>query len=110
MRADLADMSPADVRHQLQPELGPREKLLWAGRPRQGVFLRPADALLIPFSLLWAGFAVFWESMVVRTPAPWFFVLWGIPFVAIGCYLVVGRFYVDARQRGRTYYGVTNER
>jgi hypothetical protein len=103
-------MSPADVRVQLQPELGPREKLLWAGRPRQGILLRPADALLIPFSLLWAGFAIFWESTVVRTPAPGFFVVWGIPFVAIGCYLVLGRFFVDARQRARTYYGVTNER
>jgi len=47
---------------------------------------------------------------VVTTQAPFFFKLWGIPFVLVGLYIVVGRFFVDARTRGRTFYGVTSER
>lgn len=42
-------------------ELASGEKLVWAGRPRQGIRLGPADILLVPFSLLWCGFAT-WEE------------------------------------------------
>jgi hypothetical protein len=94
----------------LRPELGPGEKLLWAGRPLGGIRLRAGDALMVPFSLMWGGFAIFWELMVIRANAPPLFRLWGIPFVLIGLYLIVGRFFVDAYLRGRTVYGLTNQR
>lgn len=91
-------------------ELAPGERLLWSGQPRQGVFLRSTDLLMIPFSFLWAGFAVFWEASAIHTGAPPFFLLWGIPFLIVGAYITVGRFFYDAWQRGRTAYGVTGER
>jgi hypothetical protein len=99
---------PPDQR--LSRQMGSGERLLWSGKPRQGVFLRPADAYLIPFSLMWGGFAIFWEYSVLSSKGSLFFGVWGIPFVLIGVYLIVGRFFADARQRARTYYGLSNQR
>jgi hypothetical protein len=44
--------------------VSPNEQMLWIGRPRQGFFFRKADALLIPFSLMWGGFAFFRNASV----------------------------------------------
>jgi len=59
---------------------------------------------------MWAGFAVFWESAVLGSGAPFFFRLWGIPFVAFGLYMVFGRFIFKRRQKLRTAYGITKQR
>jgi hypothetical protein len=103
-------MDAFSIERRIMRELGSGEKLLWSGQPKQGFMLRSTDAAMIPFSLLWCGFAVFWEAMVIRIPVPWFFKLWGIPFIAVGLYMVVGRFAVDVFKRQKTAYGVTNER
>ena len=100
-----------EVEQALRPELTRDERLLWSAMPQQGLRFRSADFLMVPFSLLWAGFAVFWEySVVSEKHAPFFFVLWGIPFVLMGFYIVVGRFFLDSYKRSRTYYGVTDQR
>ena len=91
-------------------ELEPGEQLLWSGRPGQGVRLRRADAFAIPFSLIWAGFTAVWEIEAIRSGEPLFMRLWGIPFLVLGAYLVVGRFVADARLRRNTVYGVTDRR
>jgi len=100
----------------IERELSSSERLLWSGQPRAGVCLRATDAFLIPFSLFWCGFAIFWEIGAVVPahknggPAAAVFPLFGVPFVLIGLYLVFGRFILDARLRQRTFYGVTSER
>lgn len=86
------------------------ESLVWAGVPRQGLLLRAFDALMIPFSLMWGGFVIFWEASVLEKGAPLFFALWGIPFLIVAAYITVGRFFVDARVRANTFYGLTDRR
>lgn len=94
----------------IESRLSGTEHLLWFGRPRQGFFFRKSDALIIPFSLMWGGFAVFWNFGVWFSDAPIFFRLWGLPFLIVGLYMIFGRFFVDVWQRKKTFYGVTNER
>ena len=100
------DAHPALV---ISKELASGERLLWSGRPQQGVVFRRTDLFLVPFSLLWCGFAVFWEATVLTSKAPLLFRLWGIPFVLVGLYMVFGRFVVEASQRGKTVYGLTDQ-
>lgn len=95
---------------EIRKHLGPNEKILWAGQPKQGIMLRVSDIFLIPFGCLWGGFAFVWEYNVLMHMGPSFFALFGVPFVVIGAYLIVGRFFVEAVQRKQTYYGITTER
>lgn len=104
----LAPMNPAE--REVLRELAPGERLLWSGRPPQGFRLTRADIFLVPFSLAWCGFAVFWEAMVLTSGAPVLMAAWGVPFVLAGLYIVAGRFVVDARGRARTFYGLTDQR
>ncbi|OEE59304.1 hypothetical protein A1OQ_20375 [Enterovibrio norvegicus FF-162] len=95
---------------EIQRELEPRERLLWSGRPKQGVVFRTGDIFLIPFSLLWCGFAIFWEVSVLLSGAPFFFLLFGGVFVIIGLNFVFGRFFWDSLQRSKTFYGISDDR
>jgi hypothetical protein len=87
------------------------EKVIWRGRPRQGLMLTRRDALLIPFSSAWGGFTIFWESTVLRMPtAPMFMALFGAVFVLVGLFLMFGRFFLDAWIRSGVFYALTDRR
>jgi hypothetical protein len=87
------------------------ERVVWEGQPANGLLLTARDTFLIPFSLLWCGFALFWEYSTLHVPGTIaFFPLFGLAFVLIGLYFVIGRFFVDAWARGNTIYAITSQR
>lgn len=93
-----------------RPYLTAGETVLWRGKPGKGHLLTGQDIFMIPFSILWCGFAIFWEATVIRNGAPFFFTLWGIPFVCVGLYMVFGRFLWTAWIRKRTAYVITDQK
>ena len=99
-----------EAQARLQRDLGARETLLWVGRPPSRILFEKSDWFTVPFSVFWAGFSFFWEATVLRGGAPLVMALFGLPFVAIGTYITVGRFLYDAWKRKRTVYGITNDR
>jgi hypothetical protein len=110
-------MSPESMTA-IQSELTSGESILWAGQPNSGVIFRKDDIFLIPFSLFWGGFSIFWEAGVLglwggnhgKGDSWTFGMIWGVPFVLIGQYLIWGRFFYDAWLKKRTHYAVTSRR
>jgi len=108
---------PVDV---FSPELLPGESIQWSGRPNAKVIFHPDDGLMIPFSLMWGGFAIFWLLAAsglwgIWSNHPdrsfqWFGVIWGTPFVVVGQYLIWGRFLYARWKKKQTYYAITNRR
>jgi hypothetical protein len=112
----MQTLSP-DEQRRLEGELSAGESIVWSGRPNPSVIFHGSDLFMIPFSLLWGGFAIFWETAVTGylgsghgRAAPSVMVLFGIPFVLIGQYLIWGRFFYAAWKKKRTLYAITNRR
>jgi hypothetical protein len=89
--------------------LQPDERILWRGSPDASVIFAPQDLYVVPVSILWLGFALFWEHGVIHQGTV-FAEIWGIPFVLLGLYVLFGRFVAKAWSRRRTFYAVTNRR
>jgi hypothetical protein len=101
-----------EIPTELARELAPEERILWAGRPRQGIVFHALDLVFLPFFLAWSGGVGAAIVSMLRSPKGdiiGVFVLLAV-FAPIALYLIVGRFLVDARQRSKTFYAVSNER
>jgi hypothetical protein len=90
------------------------ERVVWTGQPDARRIFTPADVFLVPFSLVWGGFALYWEATVLgwtgSPPAPPAFAVFGLPFVVLGLYFMVGRFFYQGWVKRNTYYALTNRR
>lgn len=102
------------------PDLAAGERIEWTGQPNPGAIFHPEDSALIPFSLMWGGFAIFWLlgasgilGLGKQHPDQtfqYFGLIWGTPFVLVGQYLIWGRFVYAAWKKRRTYYAITGNR
>jgi hypothetical protein len=82
-------------------DLLPTERIEWTGQPEARIIFHHEDWLVVPFSLMWGGFAIFWlvsASGVLggfnhpNRTFEYFGIIWGTPFVFVGQYLIWGRF------------------
>jgi hypothetical protein len=81
------------------------ERIVWCGRPGQGLIFMPDDAFNIPVSLLLLGFFIY--ITVIGWPA---FTSYGVLVICVALYWTVGRFLIDARIRHGTHYALTDRR
>ena len=80
----------------------PDEYELWRGKSKG---MDPHQKMMmIPFGIFFLAFAIFWT--VSATAAGGFFGLFGLPFIAVGAYIVFGKNIVGKK----TYYVITNKR
>lgn len=93
----------------LNAELLPGEVVLWKGTPSSNYLLTASDIFLIPFSIVWCSFAIFWELTAI-IEGPLLFKLFGLPFVFVGLYISFGRFIHQKYLLNRTYYALTDKR
>ena len=110
-------MFVATTEDELRSHLDSGEKLLWAGRPAQGIVLTtPRDWSVSAFGVVWLGFAVYniWPTKApdpLKSPVPFAsFVATGLLSIGIGIYALIGRFFVDRLYRSRLIYGITDRR
>ena len=88
--------------------LGPDESVLWKGTPLKTHLIGKKDGYMIPFSIVWFSFAVFWEANVISGAiknGTWIlspFALFGMAFVVLGLYITVGRFIHKRILRSKT--------
>ena len=109
------DGVPSCLEADVSRELG-GEKVLWADTPGEWAYGRRywKNALVgIPFT----AFAVFWtlgasgqlEAFRSKEPAPAFFQLWGLMFVAVGVGMLLSPLFAGVKA-GRVYYVLTEKR
>ncbi len=85
----------------------PGEKVVWKGRP-DGTASAKVGIFQFFFGIFFFAFSVFWMYMAFSMDGG-LFALFGIPFVAIGFWMVSSpvRQYLHA---GKTYYAITDKR
>ncbi|MFM7377571.1 MAG: hypothetical protein ACKO1O_05490 [Erythrobacter sp.] len=119
----MADLTPPDstamarLRQALERELGPGETVEWHGWQQARV--DPKQFLFYVFALPWTAFSLAWTGIATAAVASggaedvgfvaWAFPLFGVPFVAVGAWML-SRPFVPLWERGRVLYVVTTRR
>ena len=94
------------------------EEILWEGKPTEHTGLSSNSAYSPFFGIIWLSFSIFWTAMasVGTFSATQFslisfvFPLFGLPFIAIGIYLVFIMPNKKGKKSGSIHYYITNYR
>lgn len=98
-----------------RPELlKPGEQVIWVGMPEPGREMWD-KWFILPFGIFWTLFSIFWTTLAMtavtqsRNFAGLFMVLWGMPFVGIGFWML-SMPYSSYKEELHTIYAVTDNR
>jgi hypothetical protein len=100
----------SDAAAVMTAHLAPGERLLWAGRPKQGFALRGWDIVYWPLSLLMVVAGTYITVVEWRKPGATGTLIFVLLWTAAAYYAAFGRFFMDRWQRSLTYYAVTDRR
>lgn len=112
------DSAPMErLRMALERELGPDEVVVWHGW--QLARIEPRMFLIYVFAIPWTAFSLMWTGLAAAAimgtgeDGPgligWAFPLFGLPFIAIGLWMLAGPF-LPLFVRGRVLYVITDRR
>ena len=93
----------------IEGELLDGEKILWTGQPDPSKIFTAADLFLIPFALFWISMPTMGGVSMLKD-GDFSGALFIVPFLLIGSYLLVGRFFYKSWAKRKTYYAVTDRR
>lgn len=94
----------------ISQELDQNEQILWSGQPNPNVYFAKGDLFLVPFALLWSGFAFSATFGTIVHGAPGLFTIMPALFCIVGLYITIGRFIYKRIRKLKTYYVLTNKR
>lgn len=84
------------------------EKILWQGRPMQGIALRASHTFTTLSGLAFSGFALFW--MIMASQAGGYFWTFGLIHFTAGIGVILGPILWPAYMRKRTWYTLTTDK
>ncbi len=83
------------------------ERILWEGHPAPNAQLPSKSWFEQLHGMAFLGFAIFWT--ISASAAGGTFALFGLPFMAVGAYLVFGKELMKKRRLQRTVYAVSTK-
>lgn len=102
-------MNNSAVSQLFNSKLKENENILWSGAPRQKIFLRDVDMILVPISIIAIGFGLFFNFAIFYYQQ-FFFLPISISIVLAGFYIGILRFFIDSARRKKIWYCVTDKR
>ena len=92
-----------------QNEMLKDEKIVWSGQPKQGFVLTGGDIFAILIGLFFLSIGGFFEHLAIQS-FDLFQMIFMLPFILVGLYVVFWNTIYKNYQKKRTYYAVTNQR
>lgn len=89
-------------------ELKAGEELIWAQRPKRGVYVQKADLKQIAFGVVWVLMLGMWMTRLLAAGSLLGLVL--LPFVLLGVVLGLGRPLLQAFDTTISFYAITDQR
>jgi hypothetical protein len=87
----------------------PEEKLIWTGQPKKGIVFEFVDVFKTIYMAILS--CVVFVGVYLLSSISYFLAIPVAVLFFSACFLLgIGRFFIDAKLRQQTYYGITNKR